>query len=329
MSDNAKSPRVSDNAKSPRVSDNARPPRVNELQSVSEEEVSDTSRDSNVPAFVSLTKAGELNGESSSNSEKGDVVKSKFESDLSKRETDKGGDAISTEQINEVDDITDPTEKTDGVRMKEAGDIRQDLESDVLSTADSGFYSSVSRMTGRQNDTVFSRQSMGTVSEDDTLDSNYEHETESAAVTNTPGERGLSNSQPHIQVDYVGKMNNVSAASAISQPDEYVSAQRSLSSDATGHYTTSLTEKTRSRYSAPQIRGNVEEPRLGGYTWSPKPGGRVSPGSESFTTSYRYVEEDPCFEVWAASSDAHHSVATVIEYNGRFTSVEVRMDTQV
>ena len=42
------------------------------------------------------------------------------------------------------------------------------------------------------------------------------------------------------------------------------------------------------------------------------------------TYSLSWWEDEPAYEIWVASSDAHHSVVTVIEYGGKFNNVEVR-----
>ncbi len=41
-----------------------------------------------------------------------------------------------------------------------------------------------------------------------------------------------------------------------------------------------------------------------------------------------YSDDDGLtYELWVCSSDAHHSTASVMEYSGRFTSVEVHIHT--
>lgn len=45
-----------------------------------------------------------------------------------------------------------------------------------------------------------------------------------------------------------------------------------------------------------------------------------SPSSDSV---FRFTEEEPSFEVWVASSDAHRSVLSVVGYNGQFNNLEV------
>lgn len=45
-----------------------------------------------------------------------------------------------------------------------------------------------------------------------------------------------------------------------------------------------------------------------------------SPSSDSV---FRFTEEEPSFEVWVASSDAHRSVLSVVGYNGQFNYLEV------
>lgn len=34
-------------------------------------------------------------------------------------------------------------------------------------------------------------------------------------------------------------------------------------------------------------------------------------------------DEQPTFELWVATSNARHSVATIIDYSGKFTDIEV------
>lgn len=34
-------------------------------------------------------------------------------------------------------------------------------------------------------------------------------------------------------------------------------------------------------------------------------------------------DEQPTFELWVATSNARHSVATIIDYSGKFTNIEV------
>ena len=36
-------------------------------------------------------------------------------------------------------------------------------------------------------------------------------------------------------------------------------------------------------------------------------------------------DEEPVFEIWASSTSAHHSVATVMEYNGKFVNLDVSL----
>ena len=73
-----------------------------------------------------------------------------------------------------------------------------------------------------------------------------------------------------------------------------------------------------SRFSEPRMRWNYS-PR---QRWSVGDFDSTfySPSSDSI---FRFTEEEPSFEVWVASCDAHRSVVSVIGYNGLFTNLEV------
>ena len=87
----------------------------------------------------------------------------------------------------------------------------------------------------------------------------------------------------------------------------HLPAQRSFSSDAVPPRTpTPRGAKTRS--SLPQMEGR----RPPGSPWydGPSPEGRG-------------WDEEPVYEIWVSSASAHHSVATVIDYNGKFVNLDV------
>ena len=113
-----------------------------------------------------------------------------------------------------------------------------------------------------------------------------------------------------------------------------VKVQRSFSSDGKkGSYPSELSSLGKvhdlhSRSSGGEGVGGSAEPRS---KWNPSPRypwsesdvehSFYSPSSDSLS---RFIEEEPSFEVWVASNDAHRSVLSVLGYNGQFNNLEVR-----
>ena len=116
-----------------------------------------------------------------------------------------------------------------------------------------------------------------------------------------------------------------------------VKEQRSLSSDGTILTTTQplilpppdqpSSQRSQQRSPAGPKLSRFSEPRT---RWNYSPRHRWSVGefdstfySPSSDSIFRFTEEEPSFEVWVASCDAHRSVVSVIGYNGLFTNLEV------
>ena len=74
-----------------------------------------------------------------------------------------------------------------------------------------------------------------------------------------------------------------------------------------------------SKFSEPHMKTNIS-PRPG---WSDDRELDSTVYSPSSDSTFHFAEDEPSFEVWVASSEAHRSVLSVVRYNGQFSYLEV------
>ena len=188
-------------------------------------------------------------------------------------------------------------------------------EGDALSTADSGFDSTLSLIQLRKS--TDSADQTRLVS--DSLDRDASGSLPAGNTNRTTVETGRIGVKPLIAP--IGKPTTAGIIPLQSNCSTSVSHQRSLSVDSS--VPASLKQRPRQNASQPtQARRSSLESKK---RWSPRFSERssFSPGFESLTPTLKGWEEEAIFEIWVTSSDAHHTMATVLEYNGKFTSVEV------
>lgn len=225
--------------------------------------------------------------------------------------------------------MTEPTELTEssldksdigtpGESTSESTNTAIGTQKSTASTADSGFYTNQTSSVTRA--TIVSQFSSGATSEGSEIV--CDEDLPSVVPPSLP-EKERRHSTP-------GTMTSGITDGAEAQARPKLGASAVTEVETRGQVQLEAAPKTgKKRYTAPQAQlrssGSLEEPRIR-YNWSPRLGGGMSPGYDSLGTSLPGGygdQDDPTFEIWTASSDAHHSVATVIEYNGKFTSVEV------
>ena len=187
-------------------------------------------------------------------------------------------------------------------------------DTDAMSNADSGFDSTFSLIQLRKS--TDSKRLPGSL-DGDTADSQPSGRPTRATV-GTVGMRLPSTGAPTTAT------NPTTASTIPLQTNSSMSAihHRSHSMGSTACPSVPAFGMQKVQQNSSQARHSSLESKKG---WSPRVSEQssFSFGFEPLTPSLRAWEEDTMFEIWVASSDAHHTVATVLEYSGKFVSVEV------
>ncbi len=203
-----------------------------------------------------------------------------------------------------------------------AKESQKSTVSNAFSTADSGFYTNQTASGIRS--TITSQFIVGALSVGSEMDRCVCDEDLPSVAPPSPPQRERRHSTPSV---FTSGITGETEAQPRPKPEAPPVTEKETKAQNRLEAVTNV-GKGKRRYTAPQIslRGSsTPEDSRARYNWSPRLGGGMSPAYDSLAISYQggSSEEEPVFEVWSASSDAHHSIATVIEYNGKFTSVEV------
>ena len=188
-------------------------------------------------------------------------------------------------------------------------------ETDAMSTADSGF------------DSTFSLIQLRKSTDRDTSDSQPlgrpTRATSDSQPSGRPTRATVGITHPVATRPLLASAGDLTTAGIIPSQTNSTIGQRSLSMDSTCPSVPAFGMHRARQNSSQARRSSLESKKR----WSPHISERssFSLGFEPLTPSLKGWEEDAVFEIWVASSDAHHTMATVLEYSGKFLSVEVCM----